>query len=71
MRKRDIAFNVAHRSKKPEDLAYANLLRQEVTRELRKAKRKYVLLQIDLARGNSKHSGIPNILGCYKQNVFV
>lgn len=53
MKKRDVAFRVAARSKKPDDLKLAKTLRQEVTRELRAAKRKYILLQIDLAQGNS------------------
>lgn len=54
MRRRDDAFKNAYRSKVPEDLVYAKILRQEVTRELRKAKRQYILSQMDLAQGNSK-----------------
>lgn len=57
MRKRDLAYKTAHRTKKAEDLSYAKTLRQELTRELRKAKRRYILLQLDLAKGNSKKSG--------------
>lgn len=53
MRKRDSAFKKAHKSKIP-DLLYAKNLGQELTQELRKAKRKFILLQMDLTRGNSK-----------------
>lgn len=54
MRSRDKAFKKARRSKLLDDLKAAKKLRHDVTRALRKAKRAFILKQLDLAKGYSK-----------------
>lgn len=54
MRVRDTAFKHAHRTKNSADLATAKALRQELTRDLRRAKRVYIQTQLDLSVGNPK-----------------
>lgn len=54
MKKRDRAFKRAWKMGKPEDMTYAKTLRQELTKYLRVAKRKFILTQLDLAKGVPK-----------------
>lgn len=54
MKHRDRAFRVAWKSGKPEDLNHAKSLRQNITKDLRTIKRKFILTQLNLTKGNAK-----------------
>lgn len=54
MKERDKAFARARQTKLATDMTYAKNLRQAITRDLRKARKKFILEQIELSNGNSK-----------------
>lgn len=54
MKARDKAFAHARRSHLASDMVLAKYLRQSITRALRKAKREFILEQIEINNGNSK-----------------
>lgn len=54
MKQRDKAFQTAWRSRNSEDFNLAKTPRQSITKDLRLAKRKFILTQIDMAKGDAK-----------------